>query len=63
LDELEDGDCCEILGRALGFPVDAPEYPSEWIYDHVDRPCCTAFVPVGEPVPARCTHTEDMFGE
>lgn len=34
------------------------EYPAEWQYDKTGQPCCTAFVPAGEPIPTPlCPHT------
>lgn len=63
IDELDYNDRCDIVGRTMAFNVSDPEYPAEWIYDQDGRPCCTAFIPVGDPVPEpRCGHTGDMFG-
>lgn len=63
LEECDDNERCDIVGRTMAYNVDDPEYPSEWIYDENGAPCCTAFIPAGEPVPAaRCAHTNDMFG-
>ncbi len=41
--------------------IDDADYPREWIYGE-HGPCCTAFIPVGEPVQYRCDKTLDMFG-
>lgn len=63
IDECDDNERCEIVGRTMAYHVDEPEYPSEWIYDQDGHPCCTAFTPAGDPVPApRCAHTDDLFG-
>lgn len=43
-----DGDSCEIVCRTLIYDVGDPEYPAEWVYDAVGRPCCTAFVALDE---------------
>jgi hypothetical protein len=62
-EECDDNQRCDIVDRTMLYKVDDPEYPSEWIYDQDGHPCCTAFVPAGDPVPApRCDHTDDMFG-
>lgn len=58
-----DGDPCPILGRSLAHDIDDPEYPSEWAYDENGQPCCTAFVPEGDPLPSQDDKTRDMFGE
>lgn len=34
---------CEIITRSMGFDIDDPEYPTEWIYDEDGDPTCTAF--------------------
>lgn len=54
---------CAILAATFRYEVDDPAYPVEWIEDPLlNRPVCTAFVPLGAPVPPpRCQHTEDMF--
>ena len=63
IDECDDNERCDIVGRTMAYNVADPEYPSEWIYDQDGHPCCTAFIPSGDPVPApRCEHTNDMFG-
>jgi hypothetical protein len=63
IDEVDDNERCDIVGRTMAYNVADPEYPSEWIYDQDGCPCCTAFIPAGDPVPApRCEHTNDMFG-
>jgi hypothetical protein len=52
---------CSIVGRSMAFDIDDAEYPAEWIQGK-DGPECTAFVPLGEPLPApRCVITTDMF--
>lgn len=48
---------CRILSQS--FAVD--ELP-EWVHDANGIPTCTAFVPVGDPIPApRCENTMEMF--
>lgn len=60
LDDDADDLPCSILGRALGYSIDDPEYPKEWVQDeHGKR--CTAFVAEGDEVPYRCENTIDMF--
>lgn len=55
-DECDDDEKCEIIGAS--FRGEA----AEWQYDRNGQPCCTAFVPAGETIPApRCTQTADMF--
>jgi hypothetical protein len=61
LDECDYNERCDIIGRTMAMSVNDPGYPEEWQYDDNGRPVCTAFVPVGEPVPERCQHTADMF--
>ena len=61
-DECDDDQRCDIIGRTFAHDVDDPEYPKEWCYGMDGQPCCTAFVPVGEPIPpVKCEHTFDMF--
>lgn len=62
LEECDDGERCEIVGRTFLYDTSAPEYPVEWTFDKHGRPCCTAFVAKGQPIPPeRCKHTVDMF--
>jgi hypothetical protein len=62
IDECDDSEVCPIVGRIF-LPIDDPEYPAELRYDGASEPCCTAFVPAGEEVPApRCEWTADLFG-
>ncbi len=57
VEECDDEELCQILGAS--FRGEA----KEWQYDKHGQPCCTAFVPVGQQVPAqRCEHTTDLFG-
>lgn len=35
---------CEIMMRAFLYSINEPDYPKEWIYDHNDKPTCTAWV-------------------
>lgn len=51
-----DDDWCPIL--VASFRGEA----KEWVFDAEGMPTCTAFVPMGEPIPApRCDKTVDMF--
>lgn len=52
---------CEILAATFRMEVDDPLYPPEWCFDDQDSPVCTAFVPLGDPLPERCAFTLDMF--
>lgn len=62
-DECGDNEICDRIARSFAYNVDEPEYPAEWQIDKNGQPCCTAYVPVGEPIPEpRCEHTADMFG-
>lgn len=63
-DDCERSGCrtCEIIGRTMFHEKDDPEYPIEWQYSPNGHPCCTAYVPIGEPIPEpRCEHTVDLF--
>jgi hypothetical protein len=51
---------CKILADALGFEMDHPRYPKEWVYGHDGRPRCTAFT-TDPTCPLRCDRTPDMF--
>lgn len=58
----DDGQRCEINGLTMIYQVGEAEYPTEWQYGKDGQPCCTAFVPAGEPIPApRCTKTLELF--
>ena len=35
---------CEILSNTMIYDLNDPEYPSEWTYDALDKPCCTKYV-------------------
>lgn len=64
IDECDDNERCDIVGRSFLHSVEEPEYPVEWTYDKHGIPCCTAFVAKGAPIPAeRCKYTVDMFEE
>lgn len=52
---------CEIIGDTMAYDVTDTEYPSAWIVRGNGFPCCTAFVPKDQPIPARDNATEDMF--
>lgn len=63
-DECDDDELCSILNDTLFYSVIDSEYPSEWIYDENDKPCCTAWIRHDDPIaslPYRCTKTKDMF--
>ena len=48
---------CEILGRSF-----SEDTIPEWVHGADGQPCCTQFVPKGQPLPTpRCEHTADMF--
>lgn len=58
----DEGQRCEIVGLTMLHDVSEPEYPSAWQYTRDGQPCCTQFVPAGEPIPApRCTQTKELF--
>lgn len=61
---VDGGDYCSIIGLTMALDVTDPEYPVEWQYRCDGQPCCTAFVELGQPIPAveRCPRTVDMFG-
>ena len=64
IDECDDNERCEIIASTMCFNVEDAEYPQEWQIGKDGQPCCTAFVPAGQPLPApRCSVTQDMFGE
>lgn len=61
-DECDDNEICRIPARTMAFNVEDDEYPNEWQYGQDGQPCCTAFVPEGEPIPpTRCDRTIDLF--
>jgi hypothetical protein len=63
-DECDDNERCDIIANTMAFNVEDDEYPKEWTYGQDGQPCCTAFVPAGDPIPLpRCTATPDMFGD
>jgi len=35
---------CEILSNSMLYDLSDPEYPSEWTYDALGKPCCTKYV-------------------
>jgi hypothetical protein len=47
---------CEILNRSF-----RDEPLPEWTYGEDGQPCCTKFVPRGQPIPYRCERTADLF--
>jgi hypothetical protein len=60
IEECDDNQKCDILGRSF-LSIDDPAYPTEWRYGKDGQPCCTAFVPAGQPIPVKDEHTLDMF--
>jgi hypothetical protein len=60
IEECDDNQKCDILGRSF-LSIDDPAYPTEWQYGADGQPRCTAFVPVGQPIPIKDEHTLDMF--
>jgi hypothetical protein len=64
IEDCDDDEKCDLIANSFAFDIDHPKYPQEWRYDDKGEPCCTAFVPLGEPIPQpRCPHTVDMFGD
>lgn len=62
VDECDDDQRCDLIGLTMIHDVEAREYPTEWQYGKDGQPCCTAFVPAGEPIPTpRCTNTLELF--
>lgn len=60
IEECDDNQKCDILGRSF-LGIDHPQYPTEWQYGKDGQPCCTAFVPAGQPIPVPDLHTRDLF--
>lgn len=61
LEECDDNQKCEILGRSF-LKLDDPDYPTEWQYGPDGQPRCTAFVEKGQPIPpSRDERTMDLF--
>lgn len=61
LDECDDNQLCTIIADTHCYEVDDPNYPDAWRYGADGRPCCAAFVPVGEPIPVPDENTGDLF--
>lgn len=58
----DDGQRCEINGLTMIYQVGEAEYPTEWQHGKDGQPCCTAFIPAGDPIPTpRCTKTLELF--
>lgn len=58
VNECDDDEVCNLIARSMAFKPGDAEYPAEWQYDKTGQPCCTAFVPAGEPIPTPpCAHT------
>lgn len=61
-DDCDDNELCGIIADTMAFNVEDEKYPKEWRYGKDGQPCCTAFVPAGDPIlPPRCDRTVDMF--
>lgn len=61
MSECQPEDFCQIIGKTMFMDVDDPDYPKEWVEDG-DGPRCTAFVVMGEAIPATpCQNTDDLF--
>lgn len=59
-----DASACLIVGATFAYTIEDAHYPKEWQYAQNGQPCCTAFVPVGEAIPApRCDRTGDLFDQ
>lgn len=43
-DTTGDDGKCQIINLTMGYGVNDPEYPSEWIYDAKGQPTCTKWV-------------------
>ena len=57
-----DASACLIVGATFAYTIEDAQYPKEWQYAQDGQPCCTAFVRVGEAIPAhRCERTRDLF--
>lgn len=58
----DDAARCEIIGLTMLHDPDEAEYPTAWQYGRDGQPCCTQFVPAGEPITdPRCTQTLELF--
>lgn len=63
LEECDDNQICDIIGRTFAHDVTDAEYPREWTYDKDGAPCCTAFVEAGKPIPPVDDRTMPLFTE
>ena len=62
LDDCDDNERCDLIAASMAFDIDEDGYPKEWRYGKDGQPCCTAFVPAGDPIPPpRDDLTFDMF--
>lgn len=62
IEECDDDELCDIIARSFAYSPGDEQYPKEWQYDKDGQPCCTAFIPVGDPIPPPPdTLTKDMF--
>lgn len=61
--ECDDDERCDIIADTFAYAIDDEKYPKEWQIGKDGQPCCTAFVPLGDPIPPpRDDLTVDMFG-
>ena len=49
-DACEPHEICPIIALTLAWKITDPAYPKEWRYVD-DKPTCTAFMPMGQPIP------------
>lgn len=62
VEECDDNQRCDLIGLTMIHDIEARKYPSEWQYGKDGQPCCTAFIPAGDPIPTpRCTKTLELF--
>ena len=62
-DEISECEGCSIIEATHMLDINDPGYPAEWCYDINGLPCCTAFIPEGEPMHYKDDVTADMFGD
>jgi len=60
--ECDDNERCDLIEATYGLYPDDPDYPAAWQYGKDGQPCCTDFIPAGEPIPVpRCDKTLELF--
>jgi hypothetical protein len=63
INECDDDERCDIIADTFAYAIDDEKYPKQWQIGKDGQPCCTAFVPLGDPIPPpRDDLTVDMFG-